>query len=470
MKKKSKKSIKMEIVNPNAAGIDVGSRSHFVAIGQGLDQVREFGVYSEDLVALGQWLLENEIDTVAMESTGDYWQNLFSELIRIGIKVDLVNGKFTKNPTRQKTDVLDCQHIQKLHALGLLRASFLPDSQTEQLRTYCRQRLSLIEQKAKSNNKIQKFLKLLNLRLDIVVRDVTGLTGMKIIRAIVKGERNPEVLASMRHYNCRKSEEEIAKALISNGRTDYLQCLKQELKIYDFYTGEIAQLDKTLSIEIANYINSMDDVVDDLPTEKKHKRLNKNSLKTIDLNIASYQYFGGVDLLEIPGVSYSTILTLMSEIGPNGLDEFPSSKHFTSWLRLAPNNKVSGGRVMSSRVQKGSNRMKLAFRNAAYSIAKLKGTPLHKFYKKIAFKKGGRKAITATARKLAVIVWNMITKKVAYRAQETYLFLDQKRKQLAVLRREMLKLGLDPNEHDVFSRPEYREKWLQKQIGNQQIK
>ena len=457
----------MEIVNPNAAGIDVGSRSHFVAIGQGVEHVREFGVYSEDLSALGEWLLENGIDSVAMESTGDYWQNLFSELIRIGIKVDLVNGKFTKNPTRQKTDVLDCQHIQKLHALGLLRASFLPDSKTEQLRTYCRQRLSLIEQKARSNNKIQKFLKLLNLRLDVVVRDVTGLTGMKIIRAIVQGESNPEVLASLRHYNCRKSEEEIAKALISNGRPDYLQCLKQELKIYDFYLGEIAELDKTLSNEIGNYINSMKDVVDDLPTEKKHKRLNKNSLKTIDLNIASYQYFGGVDLLEIPGVSYSTVLTLMSEIGPNGLDEFPSSKHFTSWLRLAPNNKVSGGRVMSSRVQKGSNRMKLAFRNAAYSIAKLKGTPLHKFYKKIAFKKGGRKAITATARKLAVIVWNMITKKMAYRSQETYLFLDQKRKQLAVLRREMLKLGLNPNEHDVFSRPEYREKWLEKQIENQ---
>ena len=457
----------MEIVNPNAAGIDVGSRSHFVAIGQGVEHVREFGVYSEDLSALGEWLLENGIDSVAMESTGDYWQNLFSELIRIGIQVDLVNGKFTKNPTRQKTDVLDCQHIQKLHALGLLRASFLPDSKTEQLRTYCRQRLSLIEQKARSNNKIQKFLKLLNLRLDVVVRDVTGLTGMKIIRAIVQGESNPEVLASLRHYNCRKSEEEIAKALISNGRPDYLQCLKQELKIYDFYLGEIAELDKTLSNEIGNYINSMKDVVDDLPTEKKHKRLNKNSLKTIDLNIASYQYFGGVDLLEIPGVSYSTVLTLMSEIGPNGLDEFPSSKHFTSWLRLAPNNKVSGGRVMSSRVQKGSNRMKLAFRNAAYSIAKLKGTPLHKFYKKIAFKKGGRKAITATARKLAVIVWNMITKKMAYRSQETYLFLDQKRKQLAVLRREMLKLGLNPNEHDVFSRPEYREKWLEKQIENQ---
>ena len=214
MKKRSEKSIKMQIVNPNAAGIDVGSRSHFVAIGQGIEHVREFGVYSEDLKNLGQWLLENKIDTVAMESTGDYWQNLFTELTHLGIKVDLVNGKFTKNPTRQKTDVLDCQHIQKLHALGLLPASFLPDEKTEQLRTYCRQRLNLIEYKATANRKIQKFLKLLNLRLDVVVRDITGLTGMKIIRAITKGEKDPKVLASMRHFNCRKSEKEIAKALV----------------------------------------------------------------------------------------------------------------------------------------------------------------------------------------------------------------------------------------------------------------
>ena len=458
----------MEVVNPNAAGIDVGSRSHFVAIGQGIEHVREFGVYSEDLKIMGQWLLDNKVNTVAMESTGDYWQNLFSELVRLGIKVDLVNGKFTKNPTSQKTDVLDCQHIQKLHALGLLRASFLPDEPTEHLRTYCRQRLNFIERKATSNRKIQKFLKLLNLRLDIVVRDITGLTGMKIIRAITQGEKNPKILASMRHFNCRKSEEEIAKALVSNDREDLLQCLRQEVRLYDFYNTEIALIDKIIAIEITNYINSMKNVIEHLPSVKKHKRLNKNSLKTIDLNIASYQYFGGVDLLEIPGVSYSTVLTLMSEIGPNGLDQFPSSKHFTSWLRLAPNNKISGGRVMSSKVQKGSNRMKLAFRNAAYSIAKLKGADLHKFYKKIAFKKGGRKAITATARKLEVIVWNMITKKIPYKAQETYVFLDQKRKQLATLRREMVKLGLNPNEHDVFSKPEYRENWLKKQLQAQE--
>ena len=469
MKRKSKESIKMQILNPNAAGIDIGSRSHFVAIGQGLSDVREFGVYSTDLTELVDWLVENKIDTVAMESTGDYWQNLFTELNKANITTYLVNGKYTKNPNRKKTDVLDCQHIQKMHSLGLLNASFLPDESTEQLRTYCRHRLSLIDQRATSNRRIQKFLKLLNLRLDIVVKDISGLTGMKIIRSIISGESNPKELAKHRHYNCKKSKEEIAKALVSNERADYLYCLTKEVNMFDFLTAEIKDIDIKLSHVIKENIESREEVIDDLPSEKKHKRLNKNSLKTIDLNIASYQYFGGVDLLEIPGVSYSTVLTLMSEIGPDGLDKFPTSKHFTSWLRLAPNNKVSGGRIMSSKVQKGSNRLKTALRNSAYSITKLKGSPLNKFYKKISFKKGATKAITATARKLAVIIWNMLTKKVAYQAKEQYMFLDQKRQQLARVRKELIKLGLDPNIYGVFTRPEYREKWLQKQIENQGI-
>lgn len=467
MKDKSKGSLKMRIVHPNAAGIDIGSRSHYVAIGQGLEDVKEFGVYSEDLKQLVEWLKEHKIETVAMESTGDYWQNLFVELNKAKIETYLVSGKFTKNPSRKKTDVLDCQHIQKLHSLGLLKASFLPDEPTEKLRTYCRHRLNLIEQRSNANRRIQKNLKLLNLRLDVVVRDVTGLTGMKIIRSIVNGESDPKVLAELRHYNCRKSKEEIAKALVSNGRKDYLYCLGGELRLYDIYSESIKEVDAEIALEINEYINSMPEVVDDLPEEKKHKRLNKNSVKTIDLNIASYQYFGGVDLLNIPGVSYSTILTLMSELGPKGLYNFPTSKHFTSWLRLAPNNKVSGGRVMSSRVQRGSNRMKIALRNAAYSISKLKGSPLNKFYRKIAFKKGATKAITATARKLGVIIWNMITKKIQYQAKEKYIYLDQKRQQLAAMRKNMINLGLDPNKHDVFTRPEYRERWLLKQIDNQ---
>ena len=447
--------IEMPIINSLAAGIDIGSRSHFVAVGQGQDHVREFGVYDEDLKELTNWLVESKVATVAMESTGDYWQNLYVELIRRDIDVYLVNGKFTKTMNRKKTDVIDCQWIQKLHSLGLLNRCFLPDTSTEELRTFCRQRSTIIASKANTSRKMQKFLKFLNFRLDVVVNDITGQTGISIIEAITKGELDPKKLASKRHYNCRKSEEEIAKALVGNNRKDYIFGLTQEFDRYNFCVSQILECDIKIAELLNNYIDQQADTVDDLPSKKTHKRHNKNSLKTIDLNIVSYQYFGGVDLLDIPGVSYSTILSLMSEIGPEGLSKFPTAKHFTSWLRLAPNNRISGGRTISSKVPRGSNRLKIALRNAAYSISRLKDCPLNKFYKKIAFKKGGIKAITATARKLAVIIWNMLTKKIPYHAREEYLFLDQKRRQIAVMRKKMAKFGIEANELRLFSKLEY---------------
>jgi transposase len=202
LKNAMNKKVSMEIINPNAAGIDVGSRSHFVAIGQGSGDVREFGVYNEDLTAIADWLLKNEVKTVAMESTGTYWQSLFAVLQSAGFQVILCNGKFTKNIKGKKTDVQDCQWIQKLHSIGLLSGSFLPDEATEQLRTYCRHRANLLDGAADTTRKMQKYLRLLNLRLDVVVKDVTGVTGLAIIDAICKGETNAEVLASLRHGNC----------------------------------------------------------------------------------------------------------------------------------------------------------------------------------------------------------------------------------------------------------------------------
>ena len=219
---RKKKKMELEIVNPSAAGIDVGSRSHYVAVGQGSNDVREFGVYAEDHLALIEWLTENEVTTVAMESTGTYWQNLFAALQRAGFDVLLANGKFTKNIKGKKTDVLDCQWIQKLHSLGLLSGSFLPDSATEQLRTYCRHRTNLLDMSASTSKKMGKYLRLMNFRLDVVVNDICGLTGLSIISLICAGEDDPQKLAALRHGNCRKTEEEIAKALQSNGRKDYL--------------------------------------------------------------------------------------------------------------------------------------------------------------------------------------------------------------------------------------------------------
>lgn len=418
----------MEVINPNAAGIDVGSRSHFAAIGQGKEDVKEFGVYNEDLNAIVEWFLANGVKTVAMESTGTYWQSLFAVLQNAGLQVILCNGKFTKNIKGKKTDVQDCQWIQKLHAIGLLSGSFLPDEATEHLRTYCRHRANLIDQAADTTRKMQKYLRLLNLRLDVVVKDVTGLTGLSIIDAICKGETNAEKLASLRNGNCKKSEEEIAKALHSNGRKDYLFALKHELGMYKSLQAAIQDCDIGIEKMLNEQINNDDNKGQHLIDKKVHKRVNKNSPKNIDINLMSYQYFEGVDLLAIEGVSHSTVLTVMSEVGLEGLKKFATAKQFASWLRLAPNNKISGGKVLSHKVPKGSNRLKIALRNAANAIGNLKDTPLANFFNRINFRKGRVSAISATARKLAVIIWNMVVKNLPYKNEHGYEFLDQKRK------------------------------------------
>lgn len=432
-----KQKVSMEIINPNAAGIDVGSSSHFVAIGQGKDDVREFGVYNEDLSSISQWLLANKVKTVAMESTGTYWQSLYAVLQNAGLQVILCNGKFTKNIKGRKTDVQDCQWIQKLHTIGLLSGSFLPDEATEQLRTYCRHRANLLDNASDTTRKIQQYLRLLNLRLDIVVKDVVGLTGLLIIEAICNGETNAVVLASLRHGNCKKSEEEIAKALQSNGRKDYLFALRQEYTMYKSLQLAIEDCDKEIEKLLSAQISNNDDKGQHYIEKKVHKKINKNTPKNIDINLMAYQYFEGVDLLAIEGVSYATALTLMSEVGLDGLKKFGSAKQFASWLRLAPNNKISGGKVLSHKVPKGSNRLKIALRQAANVIGNLKDTPLSDFFHRINFRKGRPAAISATARKLAVIIWNMIIKRQPYNNDHGYEFLDQKRKRKV---KEMKKL------------------------------
>ncbi len=435
------KNVSMKVVNPHAAGIDVGSRSHFVAIGQDDDQVREFGAYSGDLNSLAQWLIANDVKTVAMESTGTYWQNLYTVLQGAGLEVILCNGKFTKNIKGRKTDVQDCQWIQKLHTLGLLSGSFLPDEASEQLRTYCRHRTNLLGLAASTTHKMQKYL-----QFDIVVKDVTGLTGLSIIHAICNGESNPEKLASLRNGNCKKSEKEIAKALQSNGRKDYLFTLTQEYKLYLSVQEKIKECDEEIEKMLQEQINGDEEKKQHFIGKKVHKRVNKNTPKNIDINLLAYQYYEGVDLLAIEGVSHATILTLMSEIG-TGINKFSTAKEFSSWLRLSPNTKISGGRVLSSKVAKGSNRLKIALRNAANAIGNLKDTALSNFFRRIAFRKGRVSAISATARKLAVIIWNMLVKKVPYKPETDYEFLDQKRKRKVMEMKKLIhKFDITPDD------------------------
>lgn len=257
------KQISLEVVNPNAAGIDIGSRSHWVAVGQNAEDVKEFGVYSQDQMDLCEWLKSKNVTSIAMESTGTYWQNLFSTLVGQGFDVILVNGRQTKNIKGKKTDIKDCQWIQKLHSLGLLSASFLPDSDTDTVRTYSRHRLNLLNRSASCVKRMQKYLRLMNMRLEIVVRDIVGLTGSSIIEAFVTGEENGEELAKLRHGNCRKSEAEIAKALQYNGRKDYLFALKQEWESYKYIQQQIEQTD--------NEINSLlKNIVDKSEAKKQH--------------------------------------------------------------------------------------------------------------------------------------------------------------------------------------------------------
>ncbi len=440
-----KEQISLDVVNKNAAGIDIGSRSHWVAVGQTDDLIKEFGVYNENLYELADWLTKHDIATVAMESTGNYWQNLHAVLISKGFDVTLCNGKFTKNIKGKKTDVKDCQWIQKLHSLGLLSSSFLPDGDTEVLRTFTRHRHNLIKQAASATKKMQKYLRLMNIRLDVVVKDVVGLTGLKIIRAIALGETDPKKLAALRHYNCRKSEEEIAKALHSNGRKDFLYALKDELDTYEFIQKKIRECDDQIAAKLDDIIGKDPEKQEHHIDKKPYKRINKNTPKDIDINLKSYQMFKGTDLLAIEGMSYNTVLTIMSEVGYDGIKKFKTAKHFTSWLRLAPNNKVSGGKVLSSKIGKGSSRLKIALRNAANAIGNLKdSTPLRDFFHRINFRKGRVSAITATARKLAVIIWNMVIKGTQYQNPEGYLYLDQKRKLGLVkrIKKQIDKFGL----------------------------
>jgi transposase len=263
------KKISLEVVNPNAAGIDIGSRSHWVAVGQNAEDVKEFGVYSQDQLDLCDWLRSKNVNSIAMESTGTYWQNLFSTLVGQGFDVILVNGRQTKNIKGKKTDIKDCQWIQKLHSLGLLSASFLPDSDTDTVRTYSRHRLNLLNRSAACVKRMQKYLRLMNMRLEVVVNDIVGLTGSSIINAFVQGEHNGTELAKLRHGNCRKSEAEIAKALQYNGRKDYLFALQQEWDTYKYIQQQIVQTDLEINHLITSFVDKSE--------EKKQHYIEKKS-------------------------------------------------------------------------------------------------------------------------------------------------------------------------------------------------
>jgi transposase len=410
------KALSLQIVNPHAAGIDVGSRSHFVAIDQNKENVRTFGIGTKDHEELILHLRNSGISSVAMESTGTYWQTLFNALQKAGFEVLLVGGSQTKHVQGRKTDVLDCMWIQKLHALGLLSGSFLLSDTLQELRTYYYHRQHLVEQISRYTHKMQKALRLMNIRLDVAIRDITGKSGLAIIEAILSGNRDPQQLASLVDVRMKKSKQQIAEALHGSWREELLFELKACLNFYRLYEEALRECDQVIESSLMKHAPQSSVSEPEGKALKQSKKKSSKNAPEFNVPQLAYQYFQ-TDLFAISGISYGTVLCLLTTMGKD-LHRFPSGKSFASWLRLVPNNKISGGRIISSHTPSGKSYLAIALRQAANSIGNQKEHELTPFFKRIAFKKGRVAAITATARKLAVIIWNMVTKAEPYKKNE----------------------------------------------------
>lgn len=423
MKKKSKTKLKakkviklaknLSQININAAGIDVGSESHFVSVPEDRDEkpVREFKSFTEDLHALADWLIECGIETVAMESTGVYWISLYEILVERGFDVKLVDARHVKNVSGRKTDVLDCQWIQQLHTYGLLQGAFIPELSICRLRAYVRQREMLISYAANHIQHMQKALVQMNIRLHNVVTDITGATGITIMKAIIAGERDALVLAKHRDPRCKNSIEVIAKSLVGNYREEHIFTLSQALELYETYREQMKNCDREIELvlkqfEVQNRISP--DVIQQ--SSKKKKRATKNAP---NFELATYLHgIAGVDLTQIPNIEASTALRVISIIGLD-MSHWKSDKHFASWLGLCPGNKISGGKRLGGKTKRTANGAATALRLIAQTLYN-SPTAIGAYYRRMRTRLGAPKAITATAHKLARIIYNMLKFKQGY--------------------------------------------------------
>jgi transposase len=401
------------IINNNAAGIDIGSEEHWVAVPEGRDEnpVRSFGCFTADLHAMARWLTTCGVTTVAMESTGVYWIPAYQILEEHGFEVKLVNARHVKNVPGRKSDVSDCQWLQRLHTYGLLSGSFRPNDQICVLRSYWRHRTNLVRYASDHIQHMQKALTQMNLHLHKVLSNVTGVTGMNIIRAIIAGERDPKKLALMRERGVKNTPEAIAKALEGDYREEHLFALKQAVELYDFYHRQIEACDLEIERHLRTFEVKVDPALQPLPPPKRKGKKPIANQSFVDLRTELYRV-SGIDFTQIPGLDALTVQTILSEIG---LDPgmFPTEKRFVSWLGLCPNNRITGGKVKSSATRKTANRAAGAFRMAAQALAG-SNSGLGGFYRRIRARLGAPKAVTATAHKLARIFYRMWTTGQAY--------------------------------------------------------
>lgn len=419
MKKEGTKTKNFTVINPKAAGIDIGSMKHYVCVLTEEDEpvVRSFGTYTPDLNSLADYLISYGVNTVAMESTGNYWIPLFSILEGRGIDVCLVNARHVKNVSGRKTDVSDCQWIQKLHTFGLLGASFIPDEETRKLRTYVRQREDIEKEKSRDLQHIGKALGLMNIKLQHIVSDLEGVSAMSIILDIASGVTDATELSKHRNKRMKASEEEIKLSLSGNYSYEHLFMLKQSLSSYDFHKKQMVECEKEIELILSRHLrikegNAQANVKSGNVEEKQSKR-RKSRKNEYNFDVNAYlKEIVKVDLTEVTGFQEKTILTIISEIGTD-LSKWKTSKHFVSWLRLCPNPLISGDKVLKNRSMRTSNRVSKAFRIAAQSLHNSQ-TPLGSFYRRLSHLKGSPTAIKAVARKLAVIFYKMMVEGVEF--------------------------------------------------------
>jgi len=398
----------------HAAGIDIGATSIYVAVPVDRDPqpVRSFQTFTEDLHRLGDWLQRCRIKTVAMESTGVFWVPLFQILEQRGFEVCLVNAHHVKNVPGRKTDVSDCQWLQYLHSVGLLQASFRPAQQVCALRSVLRHRDSLVQTASTYAQRMQKALDQMNLQLHHVISDITGVSGIAILEGVLNGERDPRKLAGLRDYRIKASEETVAKSLVGDYRPEHLFTLRQSLEAWRYHRKLIADCDDEVQKHLAQFASKTDPKDKPLPRARKVSSSKVYSSKPdYDLRNEHYRILG-VDLTEVPGINTVLVQTLLAEVGPD-LSKFRSAAAFASWLGLCPDNRVSGGKILSVRTRHVQNRAALALRLAAHTLHHNQSALGH-YYRRMRAKLGAPKAITATAHKLARVLYHLLTAGQSY--------------------------------------------------------
>lgn len=434
-------SYKLSVCHPASAGIDLGSREIYVAIHPGIASeldlpiVHVFNTFTADLLSCRDLLVSCGVNTVAMESTSVYWTTIYSILEEAGIEVCLVNPKKFRMVPGRKTDVLDCQWLQTLHLYGLLRGSFHPGENITRLRSYMRERDNIIKDRSRYIQRMQKALVKMNLLLPNVVDDITGKTGLLIIRAILAGERDPYKLAALRDGRCKSSREEIARSLQGYYKQDQIYLLGLNYEAFTFFDNSLVRIDSLIA-DLLNTFPLKEDGTKPCPapTKNKYTRKGKNDLRCKqDLRDTLY-HITGTDLTAIPGLQANTILQVISEVGPD-MSKFPTANHFASYLGFVPHNKITGGYVLSSRTDRIKSPAAQAFKKVIPSISQGKSA-LGAFYRRIAPRIGKARAIVAVCRKLAIIFYNTLKFGNTFmeRGQENYSKIQEQREKALLMK------------------------------------